>query len=333
MKKILLLAVISAFVLAGCNSKREYFDPEKIDGDIRLSKDLPASITHVTNGGATLKNGSVITKDGLENDVKLEKGYFLLNKNEGKVISTNIQGDLKITDTTGAEIFIRSFPAAIVSANIEGNLLATVSATNHIYLIDIYNAITLMEYRSSEISAVDSRVAAPFFLNTIIIYPSLDGKIYIVNKATSQIISDIVVSSENFFNNITFLDVVGDYMFAATAKRVISINPAKTTYFDGEIKDTIVHNNNIFVLQKDGKITKLDFELNKITDKYFKFAIFSDVTAHNDNLYIVEKTGYLIKTDTNLNSAQIFELSGELEDKSFTGKNAFYYDDEYVTFE
>lgn len=332
-KTTLLFTLIFIIALTGCNSKRQYFEPENINGDLKLSKNLPSKIVNVSNGGATLKNGNIITQDGIDTNTKLKDGFFLLNKSNDRIVLADINGNLMVTDFEGNEIFSRSFPVSIVSANAQNNLLAVVSAANHIYLIDIFNATTLMEYKSSEISAIDSRVASPIFLSTIIIYPSLDGKIYIVNRSNGQILRDIVVSSENFFNNVTFLDVVGDYMIASTAKRVIVINPAKTTYFDSEIKDVLVNDYKIYVFAKDGKVTKLDFNLNKLSEAYFKFAIFSDSTIHNNNLYIIEKTGYIIKTDLDLKNSQILKLNKEIKNKSFTSKDAFYYNDEFVNFE
>lgn len=334
MKKFAFLLTLSiAILFSGCNSKREYFEPEQTHGDVSLSQDLPSAIKFVTSGGATLKNGSVITKNGIAQGVKLADGYALLAQNDDKFISANVLGDLNVSDASGNTIFTRFFPTAVVAASLDGNLLAAVSAANHIYLVDIYEAKTLMEYKSSTISAIDSRVAAPIFLSSIIVYPSLDGKIYIANKSNGQLLRDIVVSSENFFNNITYLEVVGDYMIAATAKRVIVINPSKTTFFDGEIKDVLVDGDKIFIFQKDGKIVKTDFELNRLAENYFKFAIFSDAIAHNNSLYIVEKTGYVIKTDLNLENAQILELNDEITDRSFMSDGAFYYDDEFVKFE
>ncbi|KEA46199.1 L-seryl-tRNA selenium transferase [Campylobacter mucosalis] len=333
MKKIaLLLTTILALLLTGCNTKRQYFEPETTDGSMKLSSNLPSSIKYTSTGGATLSNGNIITKDGLNSNVKLQDGFYLLSENNDMFISTNINGELMVTDSTGAVVFSRTFPTSVVSASLENNLLAAVSAANHIYLIDIFESKTLMEYKSSEISAIDSRVAAPLFLSTIIIYPSLDGKIYIVNKANSQILRDIVVSSENFFNNITYLDVVDDYMIASTAKRVIVINPQKTIYFDGEIKSVLLDEKNLYIFLKDGSIRKTDLALNTLAKSYFKFAIFSDATISNDSLYIAEKTGYIIKTDLDLNNPKIFEFSNEIEDKSFMGRGKFYYDDEFIEF-
>lgn len=329
----LLLAFFAALILSGCGTKRQYFEPENVTAKISLSHSLPSPIASVNKNGATLNNGNVVTKKGLNTNVKLNEGFWLLNQNESRVISTNLEGELVITGGDGSVVYSSKFPTAIVAASTEGNLLAAVSAENHIYLIDISQARTLMEYKSSEIYAVDSRVASPLFMDTLVIFPSLDGKIYIVQKDSARILRDVVVSSEQFFNNVTFLDVVGENMIAATAKKVLVINPNKTLYYDGEIKDVLVNNADIYIFKKDGVVIKTDLKLQKKNEARFKFAIFSGAAITANNLFIVEKTGYVIKTDLNLSNPKIYEFDTEIKDKNFMGANAFYYDDEFVNFE
>ena len=235
-----------------------------------------------------------------------------------------------MTDPSGHSVYSGKFPTAIVAASLDQNQLAAISASNHIYLIDINTATTLMEYSSSDIAAVDSRVVAPYFMSSLIVYPALDGKIYIVQKETGRILRDVVVSSENFFNNIIFLGVEGDNLIAATAKKLIVINPSQTVYYDGEIKDVLVHNDEIYIFKKDGTIVRTDLMLKEQNKVNFKFAIFSAATIINNKLYVIEKTGYVIKTNLDLSGAEIYEFSDEIKDKSFMGNGAFYYDNEYV---
>ncbi|MBE2985123.1 L-seryl-tRNA selenium transferase [Campylobacter sp. RM9344] len=331
-KAVLFLTLAISLTFVGCGTKRQYFEPESVNKEISLSHDLPSYIKSVNPNGATLKNGNIITKDGLDTSIKLAKGFELLNKSEDAVISSNINGDLNVSDTSGNTLYFASFKSAIVSASLEGNLLAAVSAANQIYLIDIFEAKTLMQYKSSEIYSVDSRVVSPYFMSSLIIYPSLDGRIYIVQKDSGRILRDVVVSSEPFFNNIIFLDVIGENMIAATAKKLIVINPQRTLYYDAEIKNILANDENIYIFKKDGNVVLTDLGLRVKNERNFKFAIFSDALATDNYLYIVEKTGYIFRTDLDLNNPEIYEFDSEIEDKSFMGKDAFYYDDEFVNF-
>ena len=331
MKKLtLFLAFALALVLSGCGTKRQYFEPAQTSGEISLSKDLPSYIKSANANGATLDNGNIITKNGLNKSITLPKNFNFLNENNGFVISASINGDLNVTDPSGHSVYSGKFPTAIVAASLDQNQLAAISAANHIYLIDINTATTLMEYSSSDIAAVDSRVVAPYFMSSLIVYPALDGKIYIVQKETGRILRDVVVSSENFFNNIIFLGVEGDNLIAATAKKLIVINPSQTVYYDGEIKDVLVHNDEIYIFKKDGTIVRTDLMLKEQNKVNFKFAIFSAASIINNKLYVIEKTGYVIKTNLDLSGAEIYEFSDEIKDKSFMGNGAFYYDNEYV---
>ena len=321
MKKFqtILAAVLCAAVLGGCSTKRQYFEPTDVQNEKISENRLPSSIATASLNGAVLKNGMVITKSGLlAPEIKLPKGSTLLNYGDGKFISSDLNGNLVVENSSNEILFQRSFDQAVVSAALEGDKLAALTASNVIYFIDISTNEVLLEFESSNVYAQDSRVAAPLFMSSLVIFPTLDGKIMIVDKSQGRILRDVIVSSEQFFNNVISLNVVNDTMIAATGKRIVSISPEKTVYYNGE---------HVYILLKDGKIVLSDLNLKKIKDAYFKFAIFSSATVYNGSLYIMEKTGYLIKTDLALDNAKIYELSDEVESQIFAGAKEFYYDD------
>ena len=45
---------------------------------------------------------------------------------------------------------------------------------------------------------------------------------------------------------------------------------------------------------------------------------------------MIEKTGYMFVTDLNLDNLEIIELDSKIDNKSFMGLEAFYYDDEIL---
>ena len=324
----ILAAALCVAVLGGCSTKRQYFEPTDVQNEKISENRLPANIATTSLNGAVLKNGMAITKNGLLSpEIKLPKGATLLNSADGKFISSDLEGNLIVANGSNEILFQRNFNEAIVSAALEGDKLALLSAGNVIYLIDIATNDTLLEFESSHVYAQDSRVAAPFFMSSLVVFPTLDGKIMIADKNQGRILRDVVVSSEQFFNNIISLDVVNDTMIAATGKRIVSINPEKTVYYNGEIKDIVINGEYVYILLKDGKIVLSNLNLQKIKDVDFKFAIFSSATAHNGSLYIMEKTGYLIKTDLALDNAKIYKLSNEVKSQIFAGAKEFYYDD------
>lgn len=331
MKKNLLIALVSALMLVACSTKRQYFETENITSDISYSSSLPSTIISSSNAGATLKNKDIITKDGLKSGYALDDGYSMLALNDdNSVIVSNLEGDLRIKNSGGITIFNHKFPEAIVSAALKDEQLAAISANNNLYLLDIENDRVLMQYASREVYAIDSRAANPIFLNSIIIYPSLDGKIYILNRANSQLVKDVTISSDEFFNNVIFLDTTGETMIAATAKRVISISPEKTVYYDGEIKDVLVKNKDVYILKKDGTILHTDLDLVVKNKAYFKFAIFTGASISNGHLYVVEKTGYLFKMELDLSDEKIYKLPSEIDERSFISGNRLYFGDKYL---
>ncbi|ANE36161.1 putative lipoprotein, putative beta-barrel assembly machinery complex lipoprotein BamB [Campylobacter iguaniorum] len=327
-----ILAICIAFgllIFSGCSTKRKYFEPQNIDKEMSYSQNLPSSIKYTARDGATLEDGQIITKTGLKNTVKLEENDRFIGEFDGKFIVSNLDGTLKILDLQNT-VYERKFPQAIVAASLSGSKLAALSSRNTIYLVDIYRDSVDLEYVVGDTYAQDSRTAAPIFLSSLIVYPTLDGKIMIVDKTSGNIIRDAVVSSEPFFNNIIYLDVFEDKMFAATATKVMMISPSLTKEYSGQIKDVILYKNRIYVLLKDGFIEAMDLNLNSIAKTEFKFAIFSNIIPKGDYLYIIEKTGYLLKTNLDLTSQEVIELNGEIEDKSFASKNTFYYDDKIL---
>ena len=328
MKNLIFLAIF-ALVFSACSTKRQYFEPTNISGDAKISS-LNASIKHSTRNGATLSNGTLITQNGLQSKALSANEYFL-GSYEGQDVSSTIEGKLTIRQGS-ALVFEHQFDEAIVSASIEGNRLAALSAANKIYLLLIDTNEVILEYASGASYAQDARTAAPVFLNTIIVYPTLDGKVMIVQKDSGTIVRDAVVSSENFFNNIIYLDVEGDYLYAASGTRILSISPDRTTTIAEQIKDIKLHNGRIYVLLKNGFIKVYDLNLREIGKREFKFAIFSNIIARGNKLYIFEKTGYIIETDLNLGNERILKAS-EITDKSFASSNAFYYDNKMISIE
>lgn len=321
-----LVLILAALIFSACSTKREYFTPTALNGDAPTTS-LGANIKHSTREGATLSNGALLTKQGSKN-IGLTPDEAFLGEYEGKYIVGDLYGNLKVLSGTST-IYTYKFPQAIVSASLEGNRLALLSSENKIYLIYLDTGEIAIDYASGASFADDSRMAAPIFLSSIIVYPTLDGKVMIVDKERAVIMRDAVVSSDNFFNNIIFLDVEGDKLYAATATKMLMISPDQTAVFNDDIKDVTLYKGRLYVSLKDGFIKVLNLELKELIKREFRFAIFSNIIAKNDKLYLFEKTGYIIEVDTQLQNERIYKAS-PITDKSFAGSNAFYYDDKII---
>lgn len=319
-----LLILFCIFFLAACGTKRQYFKPAQVDGVLKHSENLQGKIIDWNLVSAKLNNAKTLVKDGIVDGFRLEKNFVLLAYNDKEFIVADNDGNLKIFDSFSNEIYSSNFDAAVLSVAVDADDLALVLADNTIVLVNRNSGIKFSQTLTQAI-AQDNRVASPIFLDSIIVYPSLDGKLIIVSRSDSKIVKDVIVSAESFFNNIIYLNVVNDKMIAATAKKIIVVNPANTLYLEADIKDVVVDSDSIFILQKDGVIIKTDFNLQEIAREKFDFALFTKASIFQSQLYIFEKTGYVIKTDLNLQNTQIFKLPDSVNQMSFIGDGKFYY--------
>lgn len=327
MRKIFIFFL--AFIVVGCSTKREYFEPENLNGEVKFSGKIPSKIVEVNKYGAVLKNGLVISQNGLESDIKLSKNDLFLGKFDDKIVISNTDGTLKILRNNNI-IFKQNFKSKILSAQISNDQLAVITSNNIALLIDIKQNKIITADRSNAAFAQDARVARPIFTDELVLFPMLDGVILVASK-NKEFIKHIVVSSEYFFNNIFYFEKFSDRIYAATSSNMILVSQNLTKNFKAQIKDVVYKQDKFFVFLKDGGVKILNKNLEEIEDKKFDFAIFSNVIATKNAVYAVEKQGYLIKISDK--GEEIFDFPTSINDKTFVENNKFYYDDRFIEFE
>ncbi len=322
-----LLPVIALLVLSGCGTKRQNFEPTSLSGEIEYDGSLPSSIVDVVRSGATLENGQIITKDGLLN-VKIPEGYTFQGSNNEKYIATSQCSNLIIIDKNSKTIYKRKFDSVVASASLKGDMLAIVLGNNSVFLIDVKTDKILYKKSGDKVYAHDSKIAAPYFLTSLLIFPTLDGKLLIIDLKKNNLLRAIVVKSEKFFSNVIYLDVIGDRLVAATKKRVVSINPKSMAFLDEDVKDVIILDNRVLIFTKDGRVILTDADLKVLKSKKFKFASFVG-TIYGKFVYIIERGGYMIATDLNLISSNVYELPDDIDSFVFTTNDKLFYKDKY----
>lgn len=322
-----LLPILALLILNGCGTKRQNFEPTSLSGEIDYDGNLPSSIIDVVRGGATLENGQIITKSGLK-DTKLPKGYTFLGNSNGKYLATSKCSDLIIIDKNSTILYERKFSSVVASASLKNDMLAVVLGNNSVKLIDTKTDKVVYKKSGDKVYAHDSKIAAPYFLTSLVIFPTLDGKLLIVDLKKNKLLRDVVVKSERFFSNIIYLDVLGDRLVAATKQRVVSINPKSMAFLDEDVKDVIILKNRVLVFTKDGRVILTDSNLKVKKTKKFKFAAFVG-TIHGEFIYIIERGGFLIATDLNLITSNVYEMPDEIESFVFTTDNKLFYKDNY----
>jgi len=319
--KNLLLFVSLVFILAGCATK-EHFEPEDTIGSYDNTKaNLSAEITSMNKDGATLDNGEIITKRGLSK-FKIPEGYNFLNISEDKVISSNYK-DKVLVDKQEIEV-----SGVVVAASLKDNKLALLYSDNSIELRDLATDKTLLKEYFNHSYVNDTRIANPYFMSNIVLFPTLDGRIIVVSS-TNKIVKNIVVDPDGQFNNITFLDVINDTLVAATANKVISVGDGVLNLKNYNVRDIITHDNYIYIATIDGQIIKTDISLNIIQRKKYKYAKVYAL-AYGTSLYALESQGYLINISDDFKSDAIYDFGFDNERKVIALGDTIYYDDEYI---
>ena len=321
MKKQILLLTASALLFTACSNK-QYFEPEDTYSFDQSSTSISSSIKSFNADGATLENGQFISSKGVSN-ISLPEAYEFLNVSDDKVISSNYIDRIKIDDK---EIITNS---AVISATIKNDILALVNSDNSIMLYDLRDGKTIFKEYLGKSSANDTRIAAPYFMSNIILFPTLDGKVIVVSSQNYKVLRNIIVDADSKFNNIIFLDVVNDTLVAATSKKVISVGDGVLNIKDYDLRDIITHNNDIYLATIDGQIIKTDISLNVMNRKKYKYAKIYAL-AFGTSLYALESQGYLINISEDFKSDKIYDFSFSEDDKVIVFEDTLYFDNEFV---
>ncbi|QKF80861.1 hypothetical protein [Halarcobacter ebronensis] len=320
--KYLIFLITTIFIFAGC-SQKEYFEPENTVGSYDNTKeDLKGDIISMNRDGATLDNGEIITRRGLST-FTIPEDYHFLNIGDNKVITSNykdsIMIDKKVIKTGGV----------VVAASLKDNKLAMIFSNNSIQLYDINSEKILLKEYYNHSFVNDTRIANPYFMTNIILFPTLDGKIIVVAEDKNQIIRNIVVDADGQFNNIIFLDVIDDTLVAATRNKIISVGDGVLNVKDYTIRDVISKGTNIYLATIDGQIIKTDISLNVMDRKKYKYAKIYAL-AYGSSLYALESQGYLINISNDFKSEKIYDFGFNNEEKVIALGDTIYYDNEYI---
>ncbi|AXX91263.1 hypothetical protein CPU12_12075 [Malaciobacter molluscorum LMG 25693] len=321
--KYFLILLTSLLIFTGCSSKK-YFEVDDTLGDYETNiTSLDDNILSFNKDGATLENGEVITKRGVS-DFKLPEGFEFINISDNIIISTNYLGKVLLNKS---EI---DFKTGVVAATLKNDILAIVFMDNSISLYNTKTKKILMKEYYSKSLANDTRIANPYFMGNLILFPTLDGKIIVVNARTNKVIRTIVVDADGKFNNIIFLNVVNDSLIAATTNKIVSVGAGAVNLKKYSIRDIISHDNDIYIATIDGQIIKTDISLNVQNRRKYKYAKFYAL-AYGNSLYALESQGYLINISNDFNTEKIYNFSFDQEDKVIAIGNTFYLNNEYFT--
>lgn len=331
MKSLFLLVLSLGIVFfSGCSSKRVY-EPQDVADDWPNQGSINDAIIDVTSNAALFENRKVLAKDTTI-DVEVKENYRLLSNSDGWILSSTIDGKLNL-QFIGDSSIDTSFDLekTIASASVKDDILAVLFADNEMALYSISSKELLFKEQGGKTLAVDSRIVNPHFMNELVLFATLDGKIVIVNSNLKKRLRTTIVSTEDNFNNIIYFNIVNNKVIAATGHKILSMsaNEIREKY---EIRNIAYSGGDVFITTKQGEIISLTSDLQLNAKLKFPFAHFLGLIVKDDKVYALEKEGYLIEAPIDLSSYTVYDADVE-DGFVFVADKVFFVNDEYISVE
>ncbi|MCV6608222.1 MAG: hypothetical protein OIF32_08425 [Campylobacterales bacterium] len=281
-----------------------------------------------------MANGEVVVANSGVIPSALPQGYQLIGAEENYLISTKPEGEVLLSDKNGQELFNFKLDVRAQSGSYNGkNLLALLLGNNEILVIDIKKSKIVFKEKSKKAFTTTSDIASPLFADGLILFPTLDGKIVVVDEKELKFVRDFIIGQQQFFSNILFLKVYKDRIIAATNETIYSIGDENIESVKKEVRFLYTDKENLFLLTIDGNVVLLDENLQEYEKKKFDFARFVGVSDTKENLYITEHSGYVIKLDKKLQQSKIYWIPDDIDDYIFMDQNKIYYSKKIIVIE
>jgi hypothetical protein len=328
MKQIsIFFAIVAALLfLGGCSSRQVYKPTQKVVGDWPYQHDLTSSIAQVNGSAAVLENGNIIHGDTvLDTKVDYAK-QTVLNVQKDWIISADINGTVLLKNRKDAAKNITfNLGKTVAAASVHDNTLAVLFASDNLALYSLSDKTILFQAQGNAPYAVDTRVVNPYFLNNLVIFPTLDGRLVIVNATNNTVVKSIILSSKDYFNNIIGFDVKGNNLIAVTGYGIVSLeNGEKRASY--EVRDMRFTANGIYLATKDGTVYLLTPTLQVKAKKKFPFAHFLGMIATDKRVYLLLRQGYIVSLRPDLSKYKIYDADVDEDSYVYVGDKAFYVD-------
>lgn len=324
--KYILISLSALFLFTACSSKK-YYEPKDVSSKIELNKEsLPSTIKSKNGIGATLENNKFITKNGVSN-YELPKGFEFINlTDDGKIIATDYINKILIGKDE------KVLKDVVVAATVKNGKLAVVYSNNTVELIDLATDKTLFKEYATLSLANDTRIANPYFMGNLILFPTLNGKVIIVSSITNESVKNIAVDPDKQFNNIISLNVIDktQTLIVATPNKIVSISPKEVLSKEYKLRDIIVNKENVYIATVDGELLKLTANLDVVAKKKYKYAKFYSL-AFTDSLYAVESQGFLVNMKEDFSLDTVYKFKFDNSQRMIAIGNKIYYGDDYIT--
>lgn len=281
--------------MSACSTK-EVYEPKVVGDDWEKYADAPSELVDVAANVALLEDGNSVGKSTLI-EAKIPKNKRVIAQSQEWLISASIDGNITLTslkDNTLEESI--DLKKTVASANVEGDVLAVLFGDNEMALYDIASKDILYKEQGGKAAVVDSRVVPPYFMNGLVLFSTLDGKIIVVNIKLKKRLRTVIVSSEDNFNNIIYMNILDNKIIAATPYKILSMSE-KDIRVKYEVRNIAYDEKNVYVTTKQGEVLSLTPNLQVNSKIKLPFAHFLGMISLGDKLYILEHEGYMIVVD------------------------------------
>ncbi|MWV61891.1 plasminogen-binding protein pgbB [Helicobacter saguini] len=361
---LLLFLIVNVFN-TGCDSQKS-FKPQILNGKASFNDKIDKNIIATNRIAAKLKNGYIITHESVE-QVLLSENENLLYADSKQWILTdgckgvkiipinnphfeNIESSLRNADNSKDSKTIDSnnnhkitlqrdktleIPTngCVVAASIKNNLLAGMLGDNTAFLYDISTKTEIFRDKGEGVYAISSNIANPVFMDTLVIFPTLDGRLNTIDLNTLKSVRNIIVNTDKFLNNIIYLKVSNDELVAATQKKIYSLIKGESYNKDIELRDLLFDGKFVYVLSLNGYIYKLDKTLGEVRSVKLPYANLNGLILKNNKLYTYENSGgYLIELDLDSFSYNSYKMRFGMESmlRIFSKKSSIFYVDDRI---
>jgi len=323
--KYIFLSIFAIVLFTSCSSK-QFFEPIDTTSIEKEIIDIPSYIKEKNTQGATLKDNRYIDNFGISSK-KLKDGFYFVNNNNSDIISANKQGEVYINNTSYFK-----FKSAVIAASIKGDIMALIFANNSIALYDIKEK----EFKFKQYQKVsylnDIRISMPLFLNSLVLFPTLDGNVVVVNTLTFVVSKTLNIDPDTQTNNIILLKNIGDNLLIASSNIILSLSKGQAYKKNFFIQSYTYDKNYIYIATLDGRILKLTSTLDLIASKKFKFAKFQTLAVKDETVYAIESQGFIVKINKDFTKVEVDEISFENDEKTFSSKNKIYFENKLIKF-
>lgn len=313
--------------MSACSTKR-VFEPKSVGSDWEKYGQMKESIVDTSLNVALLEDGSVLTQDGIVK-MRVKEDERVVSYSDKWVITATIDGNLTLTsskDLSKIEKF--DLHKTVASASVKDDTLAVLFADDEIALYSIKEKKAFFRDQGGESLAVNRKIVNPYFLDALVVFSTLDGKVVIVNAKKRKKLRTVIVSAEDYFNNIIYYHMVDSKVVAATGYKILAMSE-KEVRAKYDIRTMVYDGSNLYVATKQGEIVSLTPDLQLNAKVKFPFAHFLGMIASKDKLYILEREGYVIVLDKNMKDYTIHEADVS-DGYIFVTNKAFYVNDEAI---